>query len=948
MDLGSGSGSVIGNTIGSSSGTNIGLLRSPKSRISSKSSGFSVTVDLPTIRPSAGIYSPKLQKNLSRINTLFGDENDRRSDSNSSQTSSQTSSDSESYSSGGSDSEEKTPKIVSEQFNDIPPISGIIESDIPNITENVEAEFETENHEENPSGRGKINEGVVKIKQLSQEPETSVDYDDSPFLYKHNTEATNKSNDINKLPTGQSPKAFTDFGQEHKHADHGSDFENSNNNKTQLQKSPDFFISEANSLLNHRIKLMDDLHMSPTATDPVSTFIRSESESVDPSEDSVNGKSMSPDITPQPQLMVATKSDYSVLTNLPNGNNNSLSLNKNKRSTLSSSNRPLEMNQVLFEKHPTMSMKHYTKIMNRAKHVGAYLTSYYAYIQEYQEIHHPREKTAETMYPGVEGVWNPLQIMRNRRVRMRTGEKLKKLTMHGQKVGVGELYNLNDSLSNLTSVTTTSLPLGVVNSRHNATENAGLGILSEANNFFHHDWRKVKVASRVFSRHSKQRLIWQIGLHEIIGDLAWREGKWNELRDPSGRRWFPKHSDEAISHKHSTNSGTNTSHTNNLRNEDTMDGSDHSEHKIRKIHDLLFVDDSVTGEGPEVVKHSKKKHHKKEDDDHSSSRSRSGSGSGSANSDKKTGRIKEISKEKTKGDSKDKEKDSDKDKEKIRESDRDYDKEKDKEREKDRTGSLRRKNENLASVARFKHYKKKSSTITSSPNKGNELGMPVIRVEKSAGNSSLDENIGGGSGHGSNSNSVSYKTDACSSLASDVGFYDAMDEVLEFLRLTRSISGYIESNKYELLIKEFTVHEQLTENRDRLGKKVEEIESLENESIVKYSKLLEMVEAVEGEVEKHRSFTGIRANKIEELLGYCDRTNGEINTSIALKIRNLNERADSMSVQSENKVLVEYLYKVAEASIVGVLWFIWIVVELWLWCKWGVKTTIGVVKWVLI
>lgn len=53
----------------------------------------------------------------------------------------------------------------------------------------------------------------------------------------------------------------------------------------------------------------------------------------------------------------------------------------------------------------------------------------------------------------------------------------------------------------------------------------------------------------------------------------------------------------------------------------------------------------------------------------------------------------------------------------------------------------------------------------------------------------LDDNSGGfvgnGSGHGSNSNSISYKGDGCSSFVSDVGFYDAMDEVLEFLRLTK-------------------------------------------------------------------------------------------------------------------------------------------------------------------
>lgn len=53
-DMGHGHGSINGYLNGSSSGTSIGLIRSPKSRVSSKSSNFSVTVDLPTILPNAG------------------------------------------------------------------------------------------------------------------------------------------------------------------------------------------------------------------------------------------------------------------------------------------------------------------------------------------------------------------------------------------------------------------------------------------------------------------------------------------------------------------------------------------------------------------------------------------------------------------------------------------------------------------------------------------------------------------------------------------------------------------------------------------------------------------------------------------------------------------------------------------------------------------------------
>lgn len=141
-------------------------------------------------------------------------------------------------------------------------------------------------------------------------------------------------------------------------------------------------------------------------------------------------------------------------------------------------------------------MKHYNKIMSRARHVRSFLTAYYEYIEEYQKSHSVDKETGGTKYPNVDGVWNPLQIMRNMRVRMHKGEKLKKFTMHGKKVSVDACLN-----------------------QEKDDGGEGLGIIVDnevvVNN---NDWRKVKIASWVFSKNAKPRLIWQIGLYEILGD----------------------------------------------------------------------------------------------------------------------------------------------------------------------------------------------------------------------------------------------------------------------------------------------------------------------------------------------------------------------------------------------------------------------------------------------
>lgn len=112
-----------------------------------------------------------------------------------------------------------------------------------------------------------------------------------------------------------------------------------------------------------------------------------------------------------------------------------------------------------------------------------------------QKCYDSSVSNAETnMHPGVEGVYNPLQVIRNRKIRAKYHEYPKLLTVK-------------------------TLPL----------------------------------ASNVFSSKNKNRdskrqwkMIWAIELNELISDLSWRQLHWNELKKSNGELWFPSSTDASI------------------------------------------------------------------------------------------------------------------------------------------------------------------------------------------------------------------------------------------------------------------------------------------------------------------------------------------------------------------------------------------------------------------
>ncbi|CDK27754.1 unnamed protein product [Kuraishia capsulata CBS 1993] len=139
---------------------------------------------------------------------------------------------------------------------------------------------------------------------------------------------------------------------------------------------------------------------------------------------------------------------------------------------------------------------------NRADRVRIALTLYYTNIQKNLAIYHPDEKNLGTKYPGVEGVYNPLQVIRNRKIRKRHKERFDEL-----------------------------------------------------------DVNIVPSPSQVFSKYKHHRLTWQVNLKEHLEDLHWREQHWAELKDHNGKTWFPQEKSSRFHHRH----GHHNSHTYSTR-----------------------------------------------------------------------------------------------------------------------------------------------------------------------------------------------------------------------------------------------------------------------------------------------------------------------------------------------------------------------------------------------
>lgn len=120
--------------------------------------------------------------------------------------------------------------------------------------------------------------------------------------------------------------------------------------------------------------------------------------------------------------------------------------------------------------------------IQRAEKVKVMLNLYYFYVFNTQRETQPK-------FAGVDGVYNPLQVIRNRRIRKK--------------------YHQPPKLAIKT----------------------------------------LPYASTVFSR-SKHKLVWQVDLTELTYDFNWRAQHWHELVNPLGELWFPPEDDGTGKHHH--------------------------------------------------------------------------------------------------------------------------------------------------------------------------------------------------------------------------------------------------------------------------------------------------------------------------------------------------------------------------------------------------------------
>lgn len=154
----------------------------------------------------------------------------------------------------------------------------------------------------------------------------------------------------------------------------------------------------------------------------------------------------------------------------------------------------------------------------RAERVKAMLAIKYLTIERiYANANEGHDK-----YSGIDGVYNPLQIMRNRRIRAKYKEHPKPL-----------------------SFKTMPLASTVFSSKYS---------------------RSTK---------SKYKLIWAVELNEFIDDSAWRATRIHELKNAKGELWFPKSSKSSL-------------HSSKVK-------KPHKRPKrTKRLHDKLFIDDDDT------------------------------------------------------------------------------------------------------------------------------------------------------------------------------------------------------------------------------------------------------------------------------------------------------------------------------------------------------------------
>ncbi|CCH43607.1 hypothetical protein BN7_3160 [Wickerhamomyces ciferrii] len=455
--------------------------------------------------------------------------------------------------------------------------------------------------------------------------------------------------------------------------------------------------------------------------------------------------------------------------------------------------------------------------IQRCEKVKVMFNLYYFYLFNSQ-------KSTNTRYQGVDGIFNPLQVIRNRSIRKKY---------------------------------------------HNPPK---LAI------------KTLPYASSVFSR-SKNKLKWQVDLTELTYDFNWRAQHWHELKNSKGELWFPipkrqQHGhDQHGHHRHHRHHNHRHSHRPYLHRND-----DSSEMDISYIHDKLFEFNSNDEDQVENGSESEKElldnqslGSSKEDLSESRSRKR----------DRLASKIRKRSKSPFK-------------------------KRSNQNKELD-PGFQFDKNESFLNLP----DEKNQNDLKYKNNLLNDISIEPIKSQRVISNSQFNTD--------NESPLEEHQRSSSLSSSNNLEHVDNNKDLNLYSKKLVKLNDLINFGKHYLFIKDNEYSNII--NLEQINKDYEEIKTnsnfLKTQVLNKYEDLIldktEYLESIQSKLTNNYS------PRIDKLLLLSDRTIGEVNTTLSLEVRKLNERLEKLGPSYKRSgSLVELAYWLLENFIVLVLWTIWI------------------------
>lgn len=491
--------------------------------------------------------------------------------------------------------------------------------------------------------------------------------------------------------------------------------------------------------------------------------------------------------------------------------------------------------------------------LNRAEKVKLMFNLYYLSIFQAQ-------KATDPQYEGVDGVYNPLQIIRNRKLRKKYHQ-----TPH---------------------ISVKTLPL----------------------------------ASSAFSKQKDRKLVWEVDVPELIYDSTWRMQHFHELINSKGDLWFPDGRKHKKQHHHH--------HRFRLRS-NTEDGLDENNDHVQ--YDKLFesIDDDEDVKQPISDL---------EDISFQNSRNSSRSDLLDTSRPRRKKRDKIISKVRSKSPFK---------------------------RPSSQLGEVQSHGEasTLERTETTTSHDRTNLDFVSHENEGRSNSQPSLKILNDIEIEHIKPSIlitadtptstssGDKTQHDlSNISSMEVHNLHDSSDMDDLEYegMKALNAHIDNLRhLNSMVSFYGHDFAYKKI--EYANISKFDGFDDEVNVIETDFINLKNSSLPKYEGILK------GKSDELRDIQNELANdystRIDKMLALSDRTIGEVNTTLSLEIRKLNERFEKVkSIKNKNSQyddLLRFGYWALENLVVLALWFIWIIYSILKVIKVAALIVLVGLKWII-